>query len=102
VIPVCRNIKTLYNFEPPATGEEIRAAALQYVRKISGFANPSAANREVFDRAVDEVARTSSALLDALVTTTAPRDRETEAVKAHERAVRRFGAGAAAPRSEAR
>jgi hypothetical protein len=102
VIPVCRNIKTLYNFEPPATDEEIRAAALQYVRKISGFAHPSAANHEAFGRAVDEVARTSSTLLDALVTTAAPRDRETEAVKAHERAVRRFGAGAAAPRSEAR
>ena len=88
---MCRNIKTLYNFEPPATGEEIRAAALQFVRKISGFAVPSAANQEVFDRAVDEVARASSALLGSLVTTASPRNREVEAAKAHARAVRRFG-----------
>ena len=94
---MCRNIKTLYNFEPPATDEEIRAAALQYVRKISGFAKPSAANREAFDRAVDQVARTSATLLDELVTTAAPKDRETEAARAHERAVRRFGAARAAP-----
>jgi hypothetical protein len=92
VIIVCRNIKTLYNFEPPATDEEIRAAAMQYVRKISGFTSPSAANREAFDRAVDEVARTSATLLGALVTTAAPKDRETEAQRAHARAVRRFGA----------
>ena len=89
---MCRNIKTLYNFDPPATGDEIRAAALQYVRKISGFATPSAANGEAFDRAVDQVARTSAALLAELVTTAAPKDRETEAARAHERAVRRFGA----------
>jgi hypothetical protein len=88
---VCRNIKTLYNFEPPATDEEIRAAALQYVRKISGFATPSAANREAFDSAVAEVARTSAALLEQLVTTAAPKDREAEAARAHARAVRRFG-----------
>jgi hypothetical protein len=88
---MCRNIKTLYNFEPPATDEEIRAAALQYVRKISGFASPSSANREAFDRAVDEVARTSAALLDELVTSASPRDREIEAARAHARAVRRFG-----------
>ncbi len=88
---MCRNIKTLYNFEPPATDEEIRAAALQYVRKISGFATPSAANREAFDRAVNEVARTSATLLGDLVTTAAPKDRETEAARAHARAVRRFG-----------
>ena len=99
---MCRNIKTLYNFEPPATGEEIRAAALQYVRKVSGFTSPSAANQEAFDRAVDEVARASATLLGSLVTTAAPKDREAEAARAHERAVRRFGARAAAPRPEAR
>ncbi len=88
---MCRNIRTLYNFEPPATDEEIRAAALQFVRKISGFAVPSAANQEVFDRAVDEVAQASSALLGSLVTTASPRNREVEAAKAHARAVRRFG-----------
>jgi len=88
---VCRNIKTLYNFEPPATDEEIVAAALQYVRKISGFVTPSAANREAFDRAVDQVARVSATLLDDLVTTATPKDRETEAARAHARAVRRFG-----------
>jgi hypothetical protein len=89
---VCRNIKTLYNFEPPATHDEIRAAALQYVRKISGFAEPSATNREAFDAAVAQVAQASGALLGALVTTAAPKDREAEAAKAHARAVRRFGA----------
>jgi len=88
---MCRNIKTLFNFEPPATGEEIRAAALQYVRKISGSPQPSAANREAFDRAVDEVARVSATLLDDLVTTAPARDREVEAARAHARAVRRFG-----------
>ena len=89
---MCRNIKTLYNFAPPATDEEIRAAALQYVRKISGFAAPSAANRAAFDRAVDDVMEASTALLSALVTTAPPRDREVEAARAHARAVRRFGA----------
>ena len=88
---MCRNIKTLYNFEPPATDEEIRAAALQYVRKISGFVTPSAANREAFDRSVDQVARVSATLLGDLVTTATPKDRETEAARAHARAVRRFG-----------
>ena len=88
---MCRNIRTLYNFEPPATGEEIRAAALQFVRKISGFATPSAANQEAFDRAVDEVAQASSVLLGSLVTTASPRNRKVEAAKAHARAVRRFG-----------
>lgn len=88
---VCRNIKTLYNFEPPATREEIRAAALQFVRKISGFATPSAANQEAFDRAVDEVAQASSSLLGSLVTSASPRNRKVEAAKAHARAVRRFG-----------
>ena len=89
---MCRNIKTLYNFEPPATDEEVRAAALQYVRKISGFATPSSANRDAFERAVDQMARTSAVLLQELVTSAAPKDRETEAARAHARAVRRFGA----------
>jgi len=89
---VCRNIRTLFNFEPPATDEEIRAAALQYVRKISGFTDPSAANREAFDRAVDQVAEVSATLMRVLVTTAAPKDREAAADKAHARAVRRFGA----------
>ena len=88
---MCRNIKTLYNFEPPATREEIRAAALQFVRKISGFATPSAANQEAFDQAVDEVAQASSRLLGSLVTSASPRNRKVEAAKAHARAVRRFG-----------
>ncbi len=88
---MCRNIRVLYNFEPPATTDEIRAAAEQYVRKISGFTSPSVANREAFARAVDDVAAASQRLLDSLVTTSPPRDREVEAHKAHERAVRRFG-----------
>jgi hypothetical protein len=88
---VCRNIRTLFNFEPPATEEEIRAAALQFVRKISGFAAPSKANQEAFDRAVDEVTQASSALLASLVATASPRNRQVEAAKAHTRAVRRFG-----------
>jgi hypothetical protein len=88
---MCRNIKTLYNFAPPATDDEIRAAALQYVRKISGFARPSAANEAAFNRAVDEVARTSSSLLRSLVTTASPKNREAEAAKAHARALVRFG-----------
>ena len=94
---MCRNIKTLYNFEPPATGEEIRAAALQFVRKISGFAEPSAANREAFDLAVDAGhTGVSATLLAGLVTVAAPKDRDVEAAKAHERAVHRFGARPAA------
>jgi hypothetical protein len=88
---VCRNIKKLYNFDPPATAEEIRAAAVQFVKKISGFAQPSAENLGSFNRAVDEVARTSSVLLRNLVTNAPPRNREVEAAKAHARAVRRFG-----------
>lgn len=88
---MCRNIRVLFNFEPPSTDEEIRAAALQYVRKISGYAKPSAANEAAFSRAVDEVARASSRLLDELVTTAPPRNRDAELAKAHERAVRRFG-----------
>ena len=88
---MCRNIRTLYNFEPPATDAEIRAAALQFVRKISGFATPSAANEEAFNRAVAGVTQASAALLNSLMTTAAPRDREIEAAKARARAVRRFG-----------
>ncbi len=88
---MCRNIRTLYNFEPPATEEEVHAAALQYVRKISGFAKPSAANAEVFDRAVAEVAAASSTLLGSLVTSASPRNREVEAAKAQARAAARFG-----------
>jgi hypothetical protein len=88
---VCRNIKTLYNFEPPASDEEVRAAALQYVRKISGFSRPSAANEAAFERAVDAVAGASGDLLGALVTTAAPKDRGIEAAKARARAAQRFG-----------
>lgn len=88
---VCRNIRTLYNFQPPATDEEIRAAALQYVRKISGFAKPSAANQEAFNRAVEEIAQASSTLLSSLTTTASPKDREIEAAKARARSVGRFG-----------
>ena len=88
---MCRNIRQLFNFDPPATDDEIRAAALQFVRKISGFAKPSVANEEAFDRAVGEVALASSTLLGSLVTAAAPRSREVEAAKAHARAVSRFG-----------
>jgi len=91
VVIVCRNIKTLYNFEPPATDDEIRAAATQFVRKLSGFATPSAANRDAFKRAVDEVAGASSRLLRTLVTSASPRNRQVEAARAHARAIRRFG-----------
>jgi hypothetical protein len=94
VTDVCRNIRTLYNLDPPATGEEVRAAALQYVRKISGFTRASAANATAFDRAVAEVAMASSRLLGSLVTAASPRNREAEAARAHARAVRRFGTGA--------
>ncbi len=87
---MCRNIHTLYNFEPPATEDEIRGAALQYVRKVSGFTKPSQANEAVFDAAVDEVADAPRRLLDALVTTAAPKDREVEAERARERAKKRF------------
>ena len=87
---MCRNIRTLYNFEPPATKEEVESAALQYVRKISGFAKPSKANEEAFARAVDEVAAASDRLLESLVTTAAPKDREVEAAKARARAAERF------------
>ena len=88
---MCRNIKVLYNFEPPATDDEIRAAALQFVGKISGFGKPSAANEEAFHRAIDEVAKASSKLLSSLVTTASPRNREVETAKARVRAASRFG-----------
>ena len=87
---MCRNIRTLFNFEPPATEEEIRASALLFVRKLSGFTNPSRANAAAFDRAVHEVSAAARRLLDALETTSAPRDRETEAAKARARAQARF------------
>jgi hypothetical protein len=89
---MCRNIRTLYNFEPRAGDEEVRAAALQYVRKISGFTQPSQANAEAFERAVDAVAAVSTELLDALVTSAPPKDREVEAAKARARAAQRFAA----------
>jgi hypothetical protein len=89
---MCRNIHTLFNFDPEATDEEIRGAALQYVRKISGFTKPSRANEEAFERAVDEVAAASKRLLDSLVTTAAPKDREVEAERARARAAKRYAA----------
>jgi hypothetical protein len=92
---MCRNIKTLHNFEPPATEDEIRGAALQYVRKVSGTQKPSKANEAVFARAVDEIAHVTHHLLAELVTTAAPRDREVEAARARERAEKRFGRAAA-------
>jgi hypothetical protein len=87
---MCRNIKTLHNFKPPATDDEIRASALQFVRKLSGFTRPSKANRLAFDRAVDEVARSARELLDTLITATPPRDRDDEAAKARARAAVRY------------
>lgn len=89
---MCRNIRTLYNFDPPATDEEVRAAALQYVRKISGFGKPSRANQEAFERATDAVAEASRALLAQLQTTAPAKDREVEAAKARARAAQRFAA----------
>ena len=88
---MCRNIRTLFNFNPPATDEEIRAASLQFVRKVSGFAKPSKANQPAFDRAVDEVAATARQLLGSLVTAADARDREAEAARARARAAARFG-----------
>jgi hypothetical protein len=88
---MCRNIRTLYNFDPPATNDEVRAASLQFVRKVSGFTRPSKANEEAFDRAVDEVADVVQRLLDSLETNAEPRDREVEAAKARARAAARFG-----------
>ena len=89
---MCRNIKTLFNFDPPATEEEIHDAALQFVRKLSGFHHPSQANQAAFDTAVDEAATVTRKLFASLVTNAEPRDREVEAAKAHARAVERFGA----------
>ncbi|MCA9872686.1 MAG: DUF2277 domain-containing protein [Ardenticatenaceae bacterium] len=88
---MCRNIKTLFNFDPPATDEEIRAAARQYVRKVSGYHQPSQANQEAFEQAVDQVAAATQQLLAALSTSAPPRDRETEAAKARARSAQRFG-----------
>jgi hypothetical protein len=90
---MCRNIRTLHNFQPPATELEIRAAALQFVRKVSGFTNPSKANEAAFTRAVDEVTRAAQGLLDSLITNAPPRDREEEAAKARARSRERFGQG---------
>lgn len=95
---MCRNIKTLHNFKPPATEEEVRASSLQFVRKLSGFTKPSKANEEVFNRAVDQVAQAAHELLNSLVTSAPPRDREVEAAKARARAVERFQTPAAASR----
>lgn len=89
---MCRNIRTLYNFDPPATEDEVRAAALQYVRKISGFTKPSQANAEAFEHAVDEVAAVSRRLLASLSTSAPPKDREVEAAKKRERAAKRYAA----------
>jgi hypothetical protein len=89
---MCRNIRTLHNFEPPATHDEIRASALQYVRKVSGFTKPSRANTEAFERAVDEVAAVTTRLLGELVTTAPPKDREEEAAKAKARSAARYAA----------
>jgi hypothetical protein len=89
---MCRNIRTLHNFDPPATEDEIRASALQYVRKVSGSTTPSRANAEAFNRAVDEVALITSRLLDALVTSAPPKNREVEAAKRRARAAERFAA----------
>ena len=91
-LPMCRNIRTLHNFEPPATEDEIRAAALQYVRKISGTSKPSRANEAAFERAVDAVAAASARLLDELVTNAPPKDREAEAAKARARSQQRYAA----------
>ncbi len=92
---MCRSIKPLFNFAPPATEEELRAAALQYVRKVSGFRTPSRANEAAFRAAVDEITASTQALLAALESPAAPKDREAEATKARARAARRYGGGAA-------
>lgn len=88
---MCRNIRTLFNFEPPATDDEVRAAATQFVRKISGFTRPSRANEAIFEQSVDEISHTVRKLVDALVTTSPPRDRDVEAAKARARTEQRFG-----------
>ena len=90
---MCRNIRTLFNFEPPATELEIRDASLQFVRKLSGFAVPSKANEAAFDAAVEEVAAAARKLIGSLVTRAPPKDRETEAARARERSAKRFGGG---------
>jgi len=94
---MCRNIKTLFNFDPPATDEEIRASSIQFVRKLSGFTRPSKANEAAFARAVDSIAGISHELLESLVTNTPPRDRDVEAAKARARAEKRFGRAEASP-----
>jgi hypothetical protein len=91
---MCRNIRTLHNFEPPATDEEVRAAAIQYVRKVSGMQKPSQANAAAFEHAIDEVARVTTGLLESLVTSATPRDREVEAERRRARSARRFGQAA--------
>ena len=91
---MCRNIKTLHNFEPPATDEEIHASSLQFVRKLAGFTRPSKANEVAFDRAVDQVSKTARELIDSLITNAQPRDRETEALKARARSAERFRSAA--------
>jgi len=96
---MCRAIKTLHNFNPPATNDEIRASSLQFVRKLSGFTKPSKANEEAFDQAVDEIAHIAHHLLDSLVTNAPPRNRETEALKARARSAKRFGTVALATSS---
>lgn len=95
---MCRNIRTLHNFDPPATEDEIRASALQFVRKLSGATKPSRANQAAFDRAVDEVARVAPELLGALVATAPPRNRQVEAARARERGQQRFGRSVATER----
>jgi hypothetical protein len=94
---MCRNIKTLHNFQPPATDEEIRASALQFVRKLSGFPRPSRANQPAFDRAVEQKTRAAHELLDSLVTSAPPRDREIEAAKARAKAAERYRSSDAPP-----
>ena len=94
---MCRNIRTLFNFEPPATDDEVRAAALQFVRKISGFTKPSQGNAAAFERAIDEVSAAARSLLDALDTTSPAKDRATEAAKARARARQRFGGATTNP-----
>jgi len=94
---MCRNIKTLHNFKPPATEQEVRASAIQFVRKLSGFTKPSKANEDAFNQAVDEVTEAARKLLDSLKTTAPPRDREVEATKARARAAERFGSPSISP-----
>ena len=94
---MCRNIKTLFNFDPPATDEEIRASALQFVRKLSGFTKPSKANQAPFDRAVEDITRIARELVDSLVTSAPARDREVEVAKARARAAKRYGTSSESP-----